>query len=73
MHRSFIEILLVSTKLGLSSFGGPVAHLGYFHNEYVRKRKWLVAILFFMLAYWKLTAWMIVLAAVIGGQLLSMI
>lgn len=41
MHRSFIEILLVSTKLGLSSFSGPVAHLGYFHNEYVRKRKWL--------------------------------
>lgn len=36
-----VEILLVSTKLGLTSFGGPIAHLGYFHNEYVRKRKWL--------------------------------
>ena len=35
------EILTVSTKLGLSSFGGPIAHLGYFHEEYVRKRKWL--------------------------------
>lgn len=36
-----IEILVVSTKLGLTSFGGPIAHLGYFHEEYVRKRKWL--------------------------------
>ncbi|USG68427.1 chromate transporter [Brevibacillus ruminantium] len=35
------EILLVSTKLGLTSFGGPVAHLGYFHDEYVRRRKWM--------------------------------
>ncbi|NMH73272.1 chromate transporter [Bacillus sp. RO2] len=38
---SLIEILIVSTRLGLTSFGGPVAHLGYFHNEYVRRRKWL--------------------------------
>jgi chromate transporter len=37
----FLEILIVSSKLGLTSFGGPVAHLGYFHEEYVRKRKWL--------------------------------
>lgn len=36
-----IEILVVSTKLGLTSFGGPIAHLGYFHEEYVRRRKWL--------------------------------
>ncbi|MEH7178719.1 chromate efflux transporter [Neobacillus vireti] len=35
------EILIVSTKLGLTSFGGPIAHLGYFHEEYVRRRKWL--------------------------------
>lgn len=38
---SLMEILFVSLKLGLTSFGGPVAHLGYFHNEYVRKRMWL--------------------------------
>jgi len=31
----------VATKLGLTSFGGPIAHLGYFHEEYVRRRKWL--------------------------------
>ncbi len=36
-----IEVLLVSTKLGLTAFGGPVAHLGYFHNEYVKRRKWM--------------------------------
>ncbi|MFS0868995.1 chromate transporter [Paenibacillus xylanilyticus] len=35
------EVLLVSTKLGLTSFGGPTAHLGYFHNEYIRKRQWM--------------------------------
>ncbi|MBY0595767.1 chromate transporter [Bacillus bingmayongensis] len=36
-----IELFLVSLKLGLTSFGGPVAHLGYFHYEYVQKRKWM--------------------------------
>ncbi|SDE66751.1 chromate transporter [Paenibacillus sp. UNCCL117] len=35
------EILRVSTKLGLTSFGGPIAHLGYFHEEYIRRRKWM--------------------------------
>ena len=35
------EILRVSLKLGLTSFGGPIAHLGYFHEEYVKRRKWL--------------------------------
>ncbi|WP_413307168.1 chromate efflux transporter [Bacillus sp. 1P10SD] len=39
--NSLLEILLVSTKLGLTSFGGPVAHLGYFYEEYVQKRKWI--------------------------------
>lgn len=39
--NTFLEILLISTKLGFTSFGGPVAHLGYFHDEYVRRRKWL--------------------------------
>src|SRR5688500_1957315 len=38
---SFIEVLWVSTRLGLTSFGGPIAHLGYFHEEYVKRRKWL--------------------------------
>ncbi|MCM3410234.1 chromate transporter [Metabacillus litoralis] len=39
--KTLMEILFISTRLGLTSFGGPVAHLGYFHNEYIRKRKWL--------------------------------
>lgn len=39
--KALLEILMVSTKLGLTSFGGPIAHLGYFHNEYIRRRKWL--------------------------------
>ncbi|URM34539.1 chromate transporter [Cytobacillus firmus] len=39
--KTLLEILLVSTRLGLTSFGGPVAHLGYFHDEYVRRRKWM--------------------------------
>ena len=35
------EVLQASGKLGLTSFGGPIAHLGYFHNEYVVQRQWL--------------------------------
>jgi len=36
-----LEILGVATRLGLTSFGGPVAHLGYFREEYVVRRRWL--------------------------------
>lgn len=39
--RKLWEVFLVSLKLGCTSFGGPTAHLGYFQNEYVQKRKWL--------------------------------
>lgn len=39
--RALSEVLAVSTKLGLTSFGGPIAHLGYFHEEYVRRRNWM--------------------------------
>src|SRR5687767_9367632 len=38
---SALEVLGVATRLGLTSFGGPVAHLGYFHDEYVVRRRWL--------------------------------
>ncbi|MFC4402580.1 chromate transporter [Gracilibacillus xinjiangensis] len=39
--KTLIEILLISTRLGFTSFGGPVAHLGYFHEEYIRRRRWM--------------------------------
>jgi chromate transporter len=35
------EVFRVALKLGLTSFGGPVAHLGYFRDEYVVRRRWL--------------------------------
>ena len=35
------EVLAVFTRLGLTSFGGPIAHLGYFHDEFVVRRRWL--------------------------------
>lgn len=38
---SVLEVLRASTRLGLTSFGGPIAHLGYFHEEYVKNRKWI--------------------------------
>ena len=41
LFKTLIEIFFVSTKLGFTSFGGPIAHLGYFHEEYVRRRKWM--------------------------------
>ncbi|WP_153461819.1 chromate efflux transporter [Sediminibacillus terrae] len=36
-----LQIFIASTKLGLTSFGGPVAHLAYFKDEYIDRRKWL--------------------------------
>lgn len=38
---SVLEVFLAFLKLGLTSFGGPVAHLGYFRTEFVERRKWL--------------------------------
>jgi chromate transporter len=34
-------VLAVATRLGLTSFGGPIAHLGYFRQEYVVRRRWV--------------------------------
>jgi chromate transporter len=36
-----MEVFAAFLKLGLTSFGGPVAHLGYFRAEFVERRKWL--------------------------------
>ncbi|MDM7948353.1 chromate efflux transporter [Hydrogenophaga sp.] len=39
--RSAWRIFLIFLRLGLTSFGGPVAHLGYFRQEFVERRRWL--------------------------------
>jgi hypothetical protein len=36
-----IEVLRVFAKLGITCFGGPVAHIGYFRDEFVVRRKWI--------------------------------
>jgi chromate transporter len=38
---SALEVLGVALRLGLTSFGGPIAHLGYFRREYVERRRWV--------------------------------
>src|SRR5438067_1311443 len=40
---SALEVLRVFLRLGLSSFGGPIAHIGYFRDEFVMRRRWLDA------------------------------
>lgn len=35
------QVFLIFLRLGLTSFGGPAAHLAYFHDEFVKRRKWL--------------------------------
>lgn len=35
------QLFLVFLRLGLTSFGGPIAHLGYFRDEFVARRRWL--------------------------------
>ncbi|HLC08207.1 MAG TPA: chromate transporter, partial [Methyloceanibacter sp.] len=40
-HGSSWEVLAVFTRLGLTSFGGPIAHLGYYRDDLVVRRKWL--------------------------------
>jgi antitoxin component of MazEF toxin-antitoxin module len=42
MHeRSASEVLVTFLKLGLTSFGGPIAHIGYFRDEIVVRRQWV--------------------------------
>jgi chromate transporter len=36
-----LEVFLAFLRLGVTSFGGPVAHLGYFRDEFVGRRRWL--------------------------------
>lgn len=36
-----LEVLGAALRLGLTSFGGPIAHIGYYRREYVERRRWL--------------------------------
>jgi len=38
--RSIVQIFLIFLRLGLTSFGGPIAHIAYFRDEFVTQRKW---------------------------------
>ena len=38
---SWREVFAVFLRLGLTSFGGPIAHLAYFRDEFVARRRWL--------------------------------
>jgi len=40
-HDGAWRVFLIFLRLGLSSFGGPIAHLGYFRTEFVERRRWL--------------------------------
>ncbi len=40
-QRPSLQVLLVFLRLGLSSFGGPIAHIGYFRREFVERRGWI--------------------------------
>lgn len=39
--RNLLTIFVVALRLGLTSFGGPIAHIGFFRQEYVENRSWL--------------------------------
>ncbi|MFM6928919.1 MAG: chromate efflux transporter [Bdellovibrio sp.] len=41
MLSNLFEVFWVFLRLGLTSFGGPIAHLSYFHDEFVNRRKWI--------------------------------
>src|SRR5689334_11668346 len=36
-----LEVFAIFLRLGLTCFGGPIAHIGYFRDEFVVRRKWL--------------------------------
>src|SRR3972149_5712017 len=40
-RQSVLQVFMVFLKLGFTSFGGPIAHLGYFREEFVNRRKWI--------------------------------
>jgi chromate transporter len=49
------EVFAAFLRLGLTSFGGPIAHHGYFHSEFVERRNWLDE----AAPFWKLRPWIV--------------
>jgi chromate transporter len=41
VHGTPLEVFQIFLKIGLTAFGGPIAHLGYFEREFIERRKWL--------------------------------
>ncbi len=41
IERTAREVFVAFVKLGMTSFGGPIAHLGFFHRELVERRQWV--------------------------------
>ncbi|MFC5648443.1 chromate efflux transporter [Paenibacillus solisilvae] len=41
LKNRYAEVFTTALKLGLTSFGGPTAHIGYFRDEYVQRKNWL--------------------------------
>ena len=64
-------VFLIFLRLGLTSFGGPVAHLSYFRDEFVLRRRWLSErsyadlVAFIALLFWKAPPWVVVIIS--GG------
>nr|WP_197067900.1 chromate transporter [Actinomyces polynesiensis] len=40
-HAGAREVFRVFLRLGVTSFGGPIAHIGYFREEFVARRRWI--------------------------------
>lgn len=40
-NRNSLAVFFIFLRLGLTSFGGPIAHIGYFRDEFVTRRRWL--------------------------------
>jgi len=71
---SFLEVLGTFARLGLTSFGGPIAHLGYFRQEIVVRRKWIKAstLPVSIPRRFAIACWIIFFALIVGLPLLRL-
>ena len=69
---SALEVLAVYTRLGLSCFGGPIAHIGYFRDEFVVRRRWLDEQSYAdLVALWRAPPLAVVVVSALGGMALA--